>query len=122
MAKSEKRLVLIYRASEGTASGRIERIGIADLLVHKVSLGTPRMVEHRGNGCPTPTLTHEHASVFMIEIGRGWYVLRENLSKHDNPDVEWRVIIRHDEQVEFLPADRENRKAVYLIEDFREED
>lgn len=69
-----KKRIKIFRASPGNISGAIHEIGIAELPVFEVSIGT-RVCSVFGNGCPTSYLERTPHLVHYVHLeGRDYVV------------------------------------------------
>ena len=90
------RKVDIYRASEGTSSGRIDHVGIADLEVFNVQLGT-RIKTDYGNGTASDYIVDNARDVLCTKIGGRTYVLQESRSER----AQYRVVIHHNNTQKF---------------------
>jgi hypothetical protein len=97
--------VSIYRASQDVLSGRIDYIGVADLPIEYVELGT-RVIYSSGNGTPSGWISYSSSTVEGVRIG-GWVYL-PTISTNGTK----RVIIHYDNAQQFS-----NSKIIQLIEE-----
>ena len=71
----ETREIRVLRGSKDGLSGQLTEIGIRDLPVRRVPLGT-RLVRYGGNGAPTPTITSKPEKVLVTSFEGRDYVVR----------------------------------------------
>jgi hypothetical protein len=93
--------IKLFRASEGTISGRIDYIGVANLPVVGVKLGN-RVHYEGGNGAPSPYIVFAgDADVVLdcVEIDNTFYVVRRVAFPTTGPAADGEVCIKHDANI-----------------------
>jgi hypothetical protein len=94
--------IKLFRASEGSVSGRIDYIGVANLPVAGVKLGN-RVYYEMGNGAPSPYIVFAgDAEVVLdcVEIDNTFYVVRNvTFPNNDGPVADGEVCIKHDANI-----------------------